>query len=113
MNENAPKLGTLIENAAQRDAVHVAIAPMKAGTKLSPGDHVGISSEGEATEEDTPHIGIVDPFLRKVVRPGETFWLVLYPGSVTNLRHMWDHPGLGADVAAPDDDDDDDGCRGC
>jgi hypothetical protein len=44
-------------------------------------------------------IGVVDPFLVKPVEPGQRFWLFLYPGSITGLRHVWSHPAFAA-VAA-------------
>ncbi|MFO0822607.1 MAG: hypothetical protein U0792_05710 [Gemmataceae bacterium] len=37
-------------------------------------------------------VGIVDPFLREAVRPGQRFWLFMYPNTVTTLRHEWTHP---------------------
>lgn len=82
----------------ERDAVHVAVAPMIAGEKLHPGDHVGIMADGHAGEVD-PTVGVVDPFLRKAVNRGEKFWLFVYPKTITNLRHLWSHPAF--DVVKP------------
>lgn len=78
----------------RRDAVHVAIAPIEAAEVLNPGQRVGIDGQKiSATAE--PHIGIVDPFLRHAVQPGELCWLVLFPNTITSLRHEWVHPALG------------------
>jgi hypothetical protein len=82
-------LGKLIIGEAHRDAVHVAVAPVVAQENLSPGDHVDANG-GWAGER----VGIVDPFLREPVRKGDRFWLFLYPGTVTGLRHMWTHPAF-------------------
>lgn len=94
-------LGKIIEGEAQRDAIHVAVAPVVAGHELGPGDHVGILDGGTAGGCPNP-IGIVDPFLHKGVRPGQKFWLFLYPRTVTGLRHDWTHPAfeLKHDVGA-------------
>ncbi len=94
------KLGELITEAGaqnQRDAVHIAVVPVLAMQQLSPGDHVGVSPDGKAAHAAySPHVGIVDPFLRGTVRPEQTFWLCLYQGQVTTLRHEWTHPAFPA-----------------
>lgn len=89
-----PELGILIEGAAFRDAVHVAIAPVEAAHSLESGDHVGIGVDGRAWTAGVDYIGIVDPYLRRTVQEGERFWLCLYPGTVTSLRHAFTHPAF-------------------
>lgn len=84
------KLGELLNGTEERDAIHIAIAPVVAGRYLSPGDHVGLDEKGEATKDCDP-IGIVDPFLGDRVKKGERFYLCLYPNTVTSLRHHWRH----------------------
>lgn len=93
------KLGELITTPEGRDAIHVAVAPVRCRFTLQPGQHVGLFN-GSATEVDpkTHPVGIVDPFLTKPVQPGQRFWLVLYPQTVTNLRHEWSHPSFGQEV---------------
>ncbi len=86
-------LGELITGHAIRDAVHVACAPMTADCDLAPGEHVGIVCEGFAGKCE-PFVGIVDPFLKSEVRVGQIFWLVLYPKTVTSLKHVWEHPAF-------------------
>jgi hypothetical protein len=79
-------LGTIIDERAARDAIHLAVIPCVAKVALEPGEDVG----PDGTRENPQ--GIVDPFLKKPVRVGETFWLVVYPRKVTSLRHVWSHP---------------------
>lgn len=87
------KLGQILDNTAERDAIHVAIAPVIASQPLGPGEHVGLNERGEACYGDNP-IGIVDPFLTTVVQMGERFYLCLYPNTVTGMRHHWRHPSF-------------------
>jgi hypothetical protein len=102
---NEQKLGKLITGEAQRDAIHVAIAPVIAGEQLEPGWNVGLNQKGKAVNfigMGIKPIGIVDPFLTHPVKPGEQFWLVLYPGTITSLRHDWSHPAFkNADTVEP------------
>lgn len=96
-------LGHLIEDGERRrDAIHIAVAPVTASCRLSPGEHVGLV-ERESAELVGPcenNIGIVDPYLTADVEPGQRFWLLLYPNSVTGLRHVWTHPAFTAVAAA-------------
>lgn len=87
-------IGTILKTEMPRDAIHVAVAPMESAEKLSPGARVGIGPDGKAAEIE-PAVGIVDPFLTKVVRPGQRFYLFMFPGTITSLRHEWTHPAFG------------------
>lgn len=85
-------LGSLIVGEQENDAVHIAVAPMTSDVLLRPGQHVGVDENGKAVTDTDELIGIVDPFLRRAVVPGQPFWLCLYPGSINSLRHKWTHP---------------------
>lgn len=91
-------LGKLIEGEAQRDAVHVAIAPVVAGERLSPGCHIGfISADRQTVGRCNCPIGIVDPYLPSAfVDKGERFYLCLYPQTIKSIRHDWTHPSFEA-----------------
>lgn len=91
-------LGQLITTPQQRDAIHIAVAPVIAAEAMEPGQHIQLNHEGKACSGKEP-IGIVDPLLRTDVMPGEQFWLWLYPKTVTNLRHDWSHPVMDKVVA--------------
>jgi hypothetical protein len=88
-------IGKVLVGSEQRDAIHIAIAPVVAEMTLSPGWHVGLTDDGKATINATAKVGIVDPFLRDIVKEGERFYLFLYPNTVTSLRHEWTHPAFG------------------
>ena len=87
-----PEVGKLVEGEAKRDAIHVAVIPMVAGERLDPGQHVNVD-DGEARRWGVT-VGVVDPFLESRVERNETFWLFLYPQSITSLRHEWTHPAF-------------------
>jgi hypothetical protein len=103
-----PKFGELIgpQEIVFKDAIHVPVAPVMAWHDLEPGDHVGIRADGQAFYagsasvgdigwiEDGKSVGIVDPLLRQSVKKGQRFWLWVYPGSITSLRHVWIHPAF-------------------
>ena len=91
--EHKVTLGQLIKSEAQRDAIHIAVAPVVAGEDLQPGQRVVLGPAG-AVGGVHPFLGIVDPFLNQTVWRGERFWLLLRPGTVTSLRHEWEHPAF-------------------
>lgn len=95
-------VGKLVSEYANRDAIHVAIAPVEADEPLLPGTHIGLAADGKADSKAKP-IGIVDPFLKQAVKSGQRFYLFLYPKTVTGLRHDWTHPAFTqvANVADP------------
>jgi hypothetical protein len=90
------------EGDRRRDAIHVAVAAVTAAVRLVAGQHVGLVQEAnlELVGPCDRNIGIVDPFLPGAVEPGQRFWLVLYPGTITGLRHVWTHPVFQAAAAA-------------
>ncbi len=93
-------LGTTIGPEACRDAIHLAVDPAVAGEVLEPGDHVGRSPDGRWTEQASPKLGIVDPFLKRPVKVGERFFVVVYPRTITSLRHVWSHPDFPEEASA-------------
>ena len=89
-------LGRVITEPRHRDAIHVPVTPVTAAEDLRPGAHVGLrdGSTDEVYETGDGAVGVIDPFLREPVRKGERCWLLLYPGTITYLRHVWSHPAF-------------------
>lgn len=88
------KVGQLIDGMMpERDAIHVAMIPAMAGENLNPGDRVAVDKNMVATRSNEWH-GIVDPFLEELVWEESWFWLWMKPGTVTGIRHHWDHPAF-------------------
>lgn len=98
-HQYTPNLGDLPSEDARRDCIHVAVYPGTAACFLRPGDRVGFAKHRErgdfsvATDEV---IGVVDPFLTRDVAPGDRFWLMLFPDSISGLRHVWTSPHFKA-----------------
>ncbi len=91
-----PMLGLLIEGEAKRDAIHVALAPVSSDETLNPGQRVALveGSSDKVKSSQSNVIGIVDPYLKGSVKPGQRFWLCLFCKTVTSLRHQWTHPAF-------------------
>ena len=98
MADNIPKVGELIGGVVQRDAIHIAVAPVIAGEPLWPGQDIGFTDENDGetvgAELSSTHIGIVDPYLHKRPLKGQRFWMFLFPQTITSLRHKWTHPAF-------------------
>ena len=91
---------------AKRDAVHLACEPVKNETSSDwyPGASMTFGKTGKlrpVQNGETP-IGIIDPFLSSMnedddwvyISTGETCYLILLPGAITSLRHVWEHPSF-------------------
>lgn len=97
MSDTQKLLGKIIVGDAFRDAIHIAVAPVEAAQTLKPGQHVGLDTAGRAHAAES-HIGIVDPLLPRNVAAGQRFFLYLYPGTITSLRHEWTHPAFPQEI---------------
>lgn len=95
--------GWEISEYAERDAVHIAVAPCKSKVELSPGQPVKLVDDRVSEELVEPaqgrkiyshrgYLGVVDPFLNRNVEPGERFYVFIHPASVKGMRHHWSHP---------------------
>jgi hypothetical protein len=85
-------LGTIIDEHAGRDAIHIAVEPVEAGEPLLPGQRITLKGNRAFLANQGENIGIVDPFLDQPVYTGERFWMLLLPRTITSLRHVWKHP---------------------
>lgn len=100
-------LGTLIDDKQKRDAIHLAVEPVVAGERLSPGERITVVDGVAMSADDPEALGIVDPFLKNPVRKGQRFWFVMLPRTIKSLRHVWAHPAFPDEVGteAPDEPD--------
>lgn len=96
-----PDLGGPCGDDARRDAIHIAVAPLTLspdGGDAEPGDHFYLDENGHAVATmslNPKAIGVLDPFYRGGSIPaGSRVWGVLYPGTITGLRHVWTHPAF-------------------
>lgn len=84
------ELGKLCPVDAERDAIHIAIAPVIAGDTFNPGTHIGFLDDGTVGPTKNT-IGIADPFLKQTIIRNQRIYLCLYPNTVVRLRHDWHH----------------------
>lgn len=102
MSDTQHLFGKILDGGqGERDAVHVAVMPVTAAVLLGPGDHIGLDSDGQATDK-VRALGIVDPYLTVNVQPGQRFFMFLYPNSITGLKHRWTHASIPEDVMVVD-----------
>lgn len=89
-------IGKILKGGEQRDAIHIAIAPVMARDKLAPGQDIGFidPANPEVVGPCDNPVGIVDPFLKGMVYPMQRIYMFLYPNTVTGMRHEWTHPAF-------------------
>lgn len=85
-------LGMIHIRPEKRDAIHLAVEPVKASQDLQPADFIRISKGVAYPALPFDAHGIVDPFLLDGPKAGERFWFVMRPREVSSLRHVWTHP---------------------
>jgi hypothetical protein len=89
-------LGKEPEELGIKDAVHTAIVSVRASCPITPGERVGLNQYNEAVP-DKKGVGVADPFRRKVILLGQTFWLLLDQDAVPNVQHVWEHEEIKFD----------------
>lgn len=99
-----------------KDAVHIAVVGLIAGHTLYPGQRIKLllgdrGGPAVAAKRMEDSVAVVDPFLVAPVTVGVRFWALMLPGTVTNLRHEWDHPLVSGSPAEASEAYE--GCRGC
>ena len=103
MKDAVATMGNILPpDAGGRDAVHVAVFSATSHEQLFPSQHVAIAGVGDGQDKrvsataERGCVGIVDPFLRSPVTPGQRVWVYLYPRTITALSHRWSHPAFEA-----------------
>jgi len=94
-------LGEIHEREEKRDAIHLAVEPVRAGIELKPGQRITVIDGVAYPAAPEEALGIVDPFLTETVWTGQRFWFVMNPRMVHSLRHVWTHPSF-PDKELPD-----------
>lgn len=110
MNDTQSLIGTLLlDDKIERDAIHVAVLPVRTACRLDVGQDIGFVWEngllsGDLVCGEGPNItllGIVDPYLHRERKPteryvkdGDRFFMFLYPNTITDMRHHWTHPAV-------------------
>lgn len=97
-----PKIGHILpgDGNETRDAIHFPIIPVIAACSLAPGSSICLfkQSDGTITAQIGSYGGekaiIVDPYLSKIVEPGERFYAFMLPESTQRLWHDWTHRAI-------------------
>jgi len=95
-------IGNPLSGDLGRDAIHLATITVSSEERLFPGQNVGLVGDKLVSATAAKMVGIVDPFLAGPVFPGQSFWLVIYPRTITSLRHVWEHPAFDKMAATED-----------
>lgn len=86
---------------SQRDAIHTAIEPAKAGCDFRWTKWVKkFNGLWYPAEPDEAH-GIVNPWIEGDIKRDQLFWVLIKPGSVNGMRHHWSHPTLDEEIKKP------------
>lgn len=86
-------LGKMPIELGDKDAVHVAIASVRAGHPLMPGMRCKPNELREWVQDDAGP-GVVDPFRKGVIERGGWFWVMLDCEEIPRVRHEWEHPSI-------------------
>lgn len=80
-----------------RDAIHTAIASVRAGRPIQPGERCTLNDDREAVPDENGE-GVANPFRKTGVARGQMLWMLVE--EVPSVRHEWEHPTL--DFTPPD-----------
>lgn len=88
-------LGTIHTKDEGRDAIHLGVYQVELGAAAQRGAYLAVQ-DGKAFPvlKKEKAVGILDPFLHNDADMGDKVWLVLFPGMITSLRHVWEHPAF-------------------
>lgn len=86
-------LGKSPMDLGDKDAIHVAIVAVRAGSLITPGQRCGLNEHREAVPNEKG-VGVADPFLKDNITIGQSFWLLLSQDQVPNVQHVWEHPAI-------------------
>lgn len=123
------KLGSTSDMLGQKDAFHAPCIMVQSLDRLEPGQYIKFLEKlNQVTICNRSHAnGIVDPFLQFIVESNTKFWMLLNPGTVSNLTHNFliskniqaSADSFEGECCEPEptyvEDNDDDGCKamGC
>ena len=100
-------LGKILPHPIPKDAVHLAVFSATAGIAMTRGGaHVGLR-DGFVSPLIRPSVGIVDPFILGKISAGEVVQVMLYPNTITSVRHTWDHPNIDRNLHPKDENSND------
>lgn len=103
---SGPNLYSSCVGHEKRDAVHIAVIPVKLAETLDPGTRVCTKGkEGDLLVVGKPErdkygralqkeIGVISPFIQGKAGAGYIYYLCLFPNTVVGMTHHWEHPDI-------------------
>lgn len=83
-------LGKNPDDVGIKDAIHVAIVSVLAGSAIQTGSRVKLNNDGHAVcASGREGFGVADPFVGTVAR-GDRFWVLIDPDKVDTVSHTWE-----------------------
>jgi len=83
-------LGKNPDDVGIKDAIHVAIVSVIAGSAIKTGSRVKLNNDGHAVSTyGREGFGVADPFVGTVAR-GDRFWVLVDPDKVDTVNHTWE-----------------------
>ena len=99
LKQSHPMLGERLTGNEPRDAIHIAILPVKAGGTLAAGAWVRVEQGFAIPCAPAKAHGVIDPFITGNVAFNDVVYVMLKPYRITTLTHAWEHPEIPSDTA--------------
>lgn len=120
MVDSKPRLGQIsTEELGRRDAIHVPAVLVCSMATVNAGANVRFVDHQTVMPTATKAQAVADPWLNRVVNPGEQFWVLVNPDLVDQVTHQFEIKGVPVkeedeeEETGADNFEHEDECRNC